>query len=417
MFRPLAVNIGFRYARSRRSFISFVTGLALAGLALSVAVLVFVQAVVAGFEREMNDRVLAMVPHVTLAANAPVLDYADAVDRIRGVEGVVGISPVVQGAGLLRHGQRLAGVGLTGVDPESYPAVSRVFEFVQGGVGVDLPAGGFHVILGAGIAERLRVAVGDEISVVLPATTATPLGVLARQKKLLVSGILDTRSVLDRSSAFLHRADAARLFRLGSGVHGFEVAVERPLRAEAVRARIRRALADDWHALGLPALWDSSWVASFGNLHTAIQTTKNMLFLLLSLLVAVAAFNLVSSLVMIVNERRGDIAILRTMGSRSILVVGVFAVVGGVIALVGVGVGIVGGIGLGVVAEAGFPWLEQLLGTELMGEYLITTLPVDFALADIARVAGTALALGLVATLLPAWRAARLSPAEILQHE
>ena len=324
MFRPLAVNIGLRYARSRRSFISFVTGLSLAGLALSVAVLVFVQAVVAGFEREMNDRVLAMVPHVTLAGNAPVFDYADVVERIRGVEGVVGISPVVRGGGLLKHGERLTGVRLTGVDPGSYPAVSRVFEFVQGGDEVDLPAGGFHVILGVGVAERLGAVVGDEISVVLPATTATPLGVFARQKKLRVSGVLDTHSMLDRSSAFLHRTDAARLFRLGSGVHGFEVAVERPLQAEAVRARIRRALVDDWHALGLPALWDSSWVGTFGNLHTAIQTTKNMLFLLLSLLVAVAAFNLVSSLVMIVNERRGDIAILRTMGSHSVLVVGVF---------------------------------------------------------------------------------------------
>lgn len=417
MFRPLAVNIGLRYARSRRSFISFVTGLALVGLALSVAVLVFVQAVVAGFEREMNDRVLAMVPHVTLAGNAPVLDYADVVERIRGVEGVVGVSPVVQGAGLLKHGESLAGVRLKGVDPESYRAVSRVFEFVQGDGGVDLPAGGFHVILGARVAERLEATVGDEISVVLPVTTATPLGVFARQKKLRVSGILDTHSMLDQSSAFLQRTDAARLFRLGSGVHGFEVAVERPLQAEAVRARIRRALVDDWHALGLPALWDSSWVSSFGNLHTAIQTTKNMLFLLLSLLVAVAAFNLVSGLVMIVNERRGDIAILRTMGSHSVLVVGVFAVVGIVIAVVGIGLGIVGGIVLGVVAEAGFPWLEDLLGTELMGEYLITTLPVDFALADITRVAGTALALGLAATLVPAWRAARLRPADVLQHE
>ena len=417
MFRPLAVNIGLRYARSRRSFISFVTGLSLAGLALSVAVLVFVQAVVAGFEREMNDRVLAMVPHVTLAGNAPVFDYADVVERIRGVEGVVGVSPVVQGAGLLKHGERLAGVRLTGVDPRSYPAVSRVFEFVRGGDGVDLPAGGFHVILGGRLAERLGAVVGDEVSVVLATTTATPLGVFARQKKLRVSGILDTRSMLDRSSAFLNRADAARLFRLGSGIHGFEVAVERPLEAEAVRARIRRTLVDDWHALGLPALWDSSWVASFGNLHTAIQTTKNMLFLLLSLLVAVASFNLVSSLIMIVNERRGDIAILRTMGSDSVLLVNVFAVVGLVVAVVGVGIGIVGGVGLGIIAEAGFPWLERLLGTELMGEYLITTLPVDFAVADIARVAGTALALGLAATFVPAWRAAHLSPADVLQHE
>ena len=158
-------------------------------------------------------------------------------------------------------------------------------------------------------------------------------------------------------------------------------------------------------------------MASFGNLYAAIRYTKNMLFLLLSLLVAVAAFNLVSSLVMIVNERRGDIAILRTMGSRSGLVIGAFVVVGTVIAVVGIGLGVGAGIGLGTIAEAGFPWLEDVLGTRLMGEYLITALPVEFAMGDVVRVAATALVLGLAATLFPAWRAARLNPADLLQHE
>jgi len=418
MIRPLAIDIGLRYARSRRSFLSFVTALSLAGLALSVAILIFVQAVVAGFEREMNEHVLAIVPHVTVAGHAPVAGADRAAKAIRGVEGVVGASPVVHGAGLLVGNGRSAGVKLRGIEPVGYGSVSRIFEFVGGGATVDLPPGGFKVVVGAKVAERLDVGVGDDVAVVLPATIATPLGVFARQKKLRVSGIVDTGSLVDRGSAFLNLEDAARLFRLGSRVHGFHVAVDRPLEAEAVRGRIARALRDDSRARAEDAtFWDSSWIASYGNLYTAIRTTKNMLFLLLSLLVAVAAFNLVSSLVMVVNERRGDVAILRTMGGHSGLVVGMFVVVGIVIAVSGIVVGIVAGILFGVVAQAGFPWLEELVGTPLMGEYLITTLPVDFAWTDIVRVAATALALGLAATVLPAWRAARLNPAEVLQHE
>ena len=169
--------------------------------------------------------------------------------------------------------------------------------------------------------------------------------------------------------------------------------------------------------LGAHRFRAGTWFRALGNLHAAIDTTRAMLFLLLSLLVAVAAFNLVSSLVMIVNQRRGDIAMLRTMGGRATLPIGAFVVLGGLIAAAGVGIGIGAGICLGLIAEAGFPWLEALLDTPLMQEYLITRLPVEFAAGDIARVGATALALCLAATVLPAWRAARLNPADVLQHE
>lgn len=410
MFRPLAINIGVRYARSRRSFISFVTALALGGLALSVAILVFVQAVVAGFEHEMNERVLGVVPHIRLAFFEPIDGSGELLDAIRGVEGVSGAAEVVQGRGLLAMGERVVGVNLIGFDPENYSEVSRIDEFVVGkDVRMPQPAG-FEILLGEQVADRLGVAAGDELTVVLPTTTVTPLGVFPRQKKLRVAGVVDTGSQLDRMSAYLHREDAARLMRASVLHREVHVKTTDPLNAETVRARITGELAGQ-------GLRGDSWMRTFGNLYAAIRYTKNMLFLLLSLLVAVAAFNLVSSLVMIVNERRGDIAILRTMGSRSGLVVGAFLVVGTVIAVVGISLGVGVGIGLGVVAEAGFPWLEDLLGTPLMGEYLITTLPVEYAVADAARVAATAFVLGLAATLFPAWRAARLNPADLLQHE
>ncbi|MDE0190317.1 MAG: ABC transporter permease [Gammaproteobacteria bacterium] len=408
MFRPLAVNIGVRYARSRRSFVSFVSALALGGLAVSVAILVFVQAVVAGFEREMTERILGVVPHVRLASLEPIDDGRGLLERIRGIEGVSGAAEVVQGRGLLVKANRKVGVNLIGFDPAAYSEVSRIGEFVVGREFRMPKAGGFEILLGEQAAGRLGVAVGEELTLVLPATTVTPLGVFARQKRLRVAGLVDTGSQLDRMSAYLNREDAARLLRAGVLDKEFHVKAANALDAETVRARITGEL---------PGFRAISWMATYGNLYAAIRYTKNMLFLLLSLLVAVAAFNLVSSLVMIVNERRGDVAILRTMGSRSDLVIGAFLVVGTAIAVVGIGLGVGAGIGLGVVAEVGFPWLENLLGTRLMGEYLISALPVEYAVADVARVAGTAFVLGLAATLVPAWRAARLNPADLLQHE
>ena len=408
MFQPLAVNIGLRYARARASFIGFVSALALAGLALSVAVLVFVQAVVAGFEREMGERVLAIVPHVTVTGHAPVRDFRAVEEVVANIEGVAGVSAVVEGGALLATGKRVAGVGLVGVDPETFANVSRVFEFVA--PAVPLTAGRFDLLLGASLAERLGVAVGDTVTAVLPEAAVTPLGVFARQKQLRVAGLVATGSQLDRTSAYLARADAAKLFRLGDAVHGLHIAATDPLEAGVVRSRVTRSL-------GTHRFQGRTWFQSLGNLYNAIGVTKNMLFLLLSLLVAVAAFNLVSSLVMVVNERRGDIAMLRTMGGRSSTAVTTFGVLGLVIAGIGVAIGVAGGLFFGLVAEAGFPWLEGVLGRRLMDEYLITTLPVAFAPGDIVRIVATALGLCLLATLLPAWRAARLNPADVLRHE
>lgn len=410
MFRPLALNLGLRYARSKRSFISFVSLAALAGLALSVATLIFVLAVVAGFEREMNERVLGIVPHVVVKARQGRPDgqgASDALAVIRGVAGVKGVSAVVDGAGLLATDDRIVGVSLVGVDPAEYGAVSRLFEFVRGD---DLKAGDFGVLVGAAVAQRLGVRQGDAVTLVLPQATMTPLGAFARQKRLRVAGVIDSGSHLDRSSAYLHRADAARLFRFGAGAQAYHVVTARALEAGPVAS----AIAD---VVGLHRYRINTWFRTLGNLHRAIGVTRSMLFLLLSLLVAVAAFNLVSSLVMVVNERRGDIAMLRTMGSGAGTAMGAFAVLGMVIAVVGIGIGVGAGIVLGALAEAGFPWLEDVLDTPLMSEYLIAQLPVQFALGDIASVAATALALCLLATLWPAWRAARLNPADVLQHE
>ena len=407
MFRPLACNIGLRYARSRRSFISFVSVLALVGLALSVAVLLFVQAVVAGFERELKNRILGVVPHLTVTGYAPVAAHARLAALVRGVPEVVGASAVVEGVGLLASEEAVVGVRLVGVAPREYRRVSRLFEYVAG---EPLVGGAFGIAVGTRAARRLGVGVGDALSVVLPEAVVTPLGIFPRQKRLRVAALVDTGSQLDHHAAYLHRDDAAKLFRLGSRVHGFHVRVAAPLAV----ARSQRAVLD---ALDPARFRAQSWYAILGDFPSAIRVTRNMLFLLLSLLVGVAAFNLVSSLVMIVTERRGDVAMLRTIGAKTGLVVGAFVVLGAVIAGVGIGVGVGGGFALGAFAQVGFPWLERLLGTSLMGEYLVDSLPVHFAGGDLARVVVTAVALCLAATAAPAWRAARLRPAEVLAHE
>jgi lipoprotein-releasing system permease protein len=407
LFHPLAVNIGLRYVLSRRSFISFASAISLAGLALAVAVLVFVQAVVAGFEREMNDRVLAIVPHLAVRGYAPVSDYRETLDVMQSSSGVVAAAPIIEGAVLLASDKRVVGVNLTGVAPDEYRAVSRIFDY---GAAAQLRAGAFDLLLGSQAAERLGVAVGERIMVVLPEAAVTPLGLFPRQKRFAVAGILRTGSQLDRSLAVVHRDDAARLFRRGEAVDGFHVRAERPLAAGALRLRLL-------DAVGAHRFRIETWFDSLGNLYSAIGSTKGMLFLLLSLLVAVAAFNLVSSLVMVVNERRGDIAMLRTMGAGTGLSVGAFLTLGVAIAFAGVALGIGAGLGLGAIAEFGFLWLEDALGTRLMGEYFIDELPVAFAPGDIVRVGATAMALCLLATMLPAWRASRLQPALVLRHE
>ncbi len=407
MFHPLAVNIGLRYVLSRRSFISFVSAVSLAGLALAVAVLVFVQAVVAGFEREMNERVLAIVPHLAVRGYAPVRDFGAALDVVASIDGVAAAAPIIEGAALLASDERVVGVNLTGVVPGEYDAVSRILEFAAA---PPLRAGTFDLLLGSQAAARLGVQVGDRVMVVLPEAAVTPLGLFPRQKRCTVAGIIDTGSQLDRSIAYLHRADAARLFRRGDAVDGFHVRAERPLAVAELRQRIV-------DAIGAHRFRADTWFDSLGNLYNAIASTRGLLFLLLSLLVAVAAFNLVSSLVMVVNERRGDIAMLRTMGAATRLGVAAFLTLGTVIALAGVLLGIGAGLALGAIAEFGFPWLEDALGMRLMGEYFIDELPVAFEMRDIAQVGATAMVLCLLAALLPAWRASRLQPADVLRHE
>ena len=410
MFYPLAVNIGLRYANSRRSFISFISIVAIAGLVLSVAVLVLVTSVMNGFERELKDRVLGVVPHLTVRGVAPLSDWtADAAD-VAKVPGVIGVAPFIDGTGLLVANGRSAGVAFNGIDITLQAGVSDLAKYVSSGRIESLVNGSFGVILGRGVAVHLGVAVGDSVTAVLPDASVSLVGLIPRQKKIKVVGIVDTQSELDQRSAYLALGDAARLFRRGSGVDGLNLRLSNLFDATPIGGAAVSVLGSD-------RVYAITWMRMHGNLYRAIEFQRAMMFLLLSLLVGVAAFNLVSALIMVVNQRRGDVAVLRTLGGGTRTIVVSFLVLGGVIGVAGVGLGLLLGTGAALLVQDGYKWLEHALGLHLMSQYFISYLPARVELADLVTVAAVALLLSLGSTLYPAYRAARLKPADVLKHE
>ena len=410
MFRPLAVNLGFRYAHARRSMISFISLIAVAGLVLSVAVLLLVTSVINGFERELEERVLGVLPHVSVRARAPLADWADLAAQLRAGDGVLGASGFVEGTGLVAGNNRSAGVLFRGIDPASHGEVSRVEEFVTAGSMAALVPGRFGAVLGVGVAEKMGVGLGDRVTAVLPDASVTLVGVVPRQRRLEVVGIVETGSEHDARGVYLNLDDASRLYRLAGRVHGVHLRID-DLFAAAQVAR--------WsvNTLGPDRVYATTWMRIHGNLYRAIGFQRATMFLLLSLLVGVAAFNLVSALVMVVNQRRSDVAILRTLGSDTRTLVLSFVVLGAVIGAVGVGLGLILGVGGALVIQDGFQWLQNALGVELMGQYFVNYLPAEVRLGDVLTVAGVALSLCLLSTLYPAIRAAGLEPAEVLRHE
>ncbi len=410
MFRPLPLNIGLRYATSRRSFVSFISVVAIAGLVLSVAVLLLVTAVMNGFEREMRNRILALVPHAQLRGRITDADI-DALARIAlSVEGVDGIAPYVEGSGLIAANGRSAGVAFTGVDPARFEAVSDLGNFMVSGRLDALQRGAFGVVVGRSLATRLGVSVGDSVMAVLPDGAVTIVGLIPRQKRMQVVGVFDTQSELDARGVYLQFSDAQRLFRSKGSAQGFIIRVADVFAASDVAATVVDAIGDQ-------RLYAVSWMRSHGNLYRAIGFQRAMMFLLLSLLVAVAAFNLVSALIMVVNQRRGDVAVLRTLGGGGRTIIGAFVTLGAIIGVIGVAAGITLGVAGALVVEDGYRWLEAEFSLNLMSQYFISYLPAELRIADVLIVASVALSLSFLSTLYPAWRAAGLKPAEVLRHE
>jgi lipoprotein-releasing system permease protein len=407
--------IGLRYLRARQGsrFVGFVSGIAITGIALGVFTLIVVLSVMNGFERDLGRRILDVVAHATLEGDAGRLDaWEEIAGKTGSAAGVVAVAPFVEGRGMVVAGERSAAVDLRAVQPVAERRVSALDRHLSGRGYDELVPGRWHILLGRGLAEKLGVALGDAVLVVIAQGNVTPAGVAPRMRSFPVAGFIDAGMYeFDQGLALVHLDDARRLFRLGDSVTGLRYAFDDPA---AAGQRIR-AIAE---SLG-GRYYISDWSRRQGNFFRSIQVTKSIMFFVLLMVVAVAAFNIISTLVMVVKEKRADIAILRTLGGSPRDMVAIFMTQGSIIGLLGTAIG----VGLGLLAAANVTAiasaLEHVTGIALVDPrvYFISELPSEIRPADVVLIAIVALALGILATLYPAWRAARTQPAESLRHE
>ena len=412
---PYEWLIGTRYLRSthRRGFVSFVALMSVCGLTLGVATLIVVLSVMNGFERELRIRILAVTSHATLTGLSGTLaDWRTLAQRARRQRGVQAAVPYVESAAMLANGYAMAGATVRGVLPEEERTATGLAQRVTEGRLDDLTPGSYGIILGSALAHELGARLGGTVVVIAPQGTATPTGVEARMRRFHVVGIFSSGMYeFDRGLALTHLADAARLFRLGNDVTGLRLALSDPLRAPEVAVRVARALGGDFYV--------SDWTQNHANFFRSIENTKSMMFIILLMLVAVAAFNIVATLVMIVKEKQTDIAILRTLGAAPRNVLATFAVQGVLIGLAGTLLGAALGTLVADNLERLVGGLERLTGVQFIDAsvYYLSDLPAYVETLDVLRVCGVAFLLCALATVYPAWRAARTAPAEALRHE
>jgi lipoprotein-releasing system permease protein len=407
--------IGLRYlgARSRNRFVGFISGIAMTGTALGVGTLIAVLSVMNGFEQDLGRRILDVVAHATLEGDGGRLDaWREIGQKTRESPGVVAVAPFVEGRGMLVAGERSAAVDLRAVEPQAERSVSALERYVSGRGFDELAAGRWRILLGRGLADKLGVRPGDAVLAVIPQGNVTPAGVTPRMRRFTVAGLIDAGMYeFDQGLALLHLDDARRLYRLGDAVTGLRYAFDDP---GAAGMRIR-AIAE-----GLEGrYYISDWSRRQGNFFRSIQVTKSIMFFVLLLVVAVAAFNIISTLVMVVKEKRADIAILRTLGGSPREMLGIFMTQGSIIGVVGTAAGVALGLLLAANVTAIVAGLERIMGVTLVDPrvYFISELPAEIRAGDVLLIAGVALALGVLATLYPAWRAATTQPAEALRHE
>jgi lipoprotein-releasing system permease protein len=407
--------VGTRYLRSghRRGFLSFITAISVVGLAVGVAVLLVVMSVMNGFERELRSRILTVTSHATLMGlEGPLPDWRHAQQRAATMPGVTGAAPYIEDRAMLAAGTHLAGTQLRGIDPAQEKAIVGIGRNLTAGSLDALQAGAYRIVLGEALAKELGVTVGGRVVVIVPKGTVTPVGVMPKMKRFVVAGIFRSGMYeYDRGLALLHISDAARLYQLGDAVTGVRLALADPLRAPALVRQLAVDLGGGYYV--------SDWTRIHPNFFRSIQMTKSMLFVILSIIVAIAAFNIVATLVMVVKEKAQDIAILRTLGAAPRNIQAVFLVQGAMIGLTGVAGGIVLGALLSLNLERIVHGVEKVTGMHFLDAkvYFMSDLPAQVQLGDVAQVGGIALLLCILATTYPAWRASRLAPAEALRHE
>ena len=415
MFKPLVLYIGLRYTRAKRrtQFISFITLTSVLGIALGVTALITVLSVMNGFEAELRERILGMTSHATVTGLDGKLDDWRQLDQIvEDYPHVQGAAPFINGQVMINADRRVSGSMLRGILPELEHKVSEVADKMRAGSMDQLIAGEYNIVLGAELADYLGVGLGDKITVISPQVNSTPAGILPRMRRFTVTGIFQVGMYeYDRNMAIIHLADAAKLFRLGDSVSGLRLKLDDLFNAPQIARSMAQKLYRDYRV--------SDWTQAHSNFFRAIKTEKRVMFIILLLIVAVAAFNIVSTLVMVVTDKRGDIAILKTQGLSSGSVMGIFIVLGGVIGVIGTLLGTAGGIALALNVETIVPAIEQFFGVQFMAAdvYYISELPSKLEWSDVYSIASMAFALSLLATIYPAWQASKVNPAEVLRYE
>jgi lipoprotein-releasing system permease protein len=415
---PYELILGWRYTRAgrasrRNGFISFISGVSMLGIALGVAALIIVLSVMNGFQKEVRDRMLGVISHIEVFApgGSALPDLAQTLAEVRQNPQVVGAAPFIAAQALLARGEDMKGVLVRGIDPALEGNVTDLAAQLKDSVFPKLLSGEFGVVLGGELARAMGVRTGDTVTLIAPSGQVTPAGVVPRLKQMTVVGTFDSGHFeFDSALVLMHQDDAGRIFRL-EGPTGIRVKLQNLHRAREVATQLVSSLSGD--------LLVRDWTRQNRTWFAAVQLEKRMMFIILTLIVAVAAFNLVSTLVMTVTDKRADIAILRTLGASPASIMGVFMVQGAMVGVIGTLSGLALGLGVALNIDVIVPALERLLNASFLPRdiYLISRMPSEPQYADIMPIVVISLVLAFLATLYPSWRASRVNPAEALRYE
>ena len=415
MYKPLEAFIGLRYLRAKRRnhFISFISLISMLGIALGVTTLITLISVMNGFEKELRARILGAIAHATIQpVDGALMDWRSVVKQAEKHPDVNGAAPFIE-EGVWLQGSASSGAFIRGVDPEYEIRVSEVSEKMLSGELADLRPGEYGIILGLGLASRLQVGPGDRVTVIAPRLKASPVGASPMMRRFTVVGVFEFGEFENDSTlALINIEDAARLLRMPAGSTG---GVRLHLQDMYQAWRVAREISQEMSGYHIVR----DWTQERGNLFQAVKTEKTVMWVILSLIIAVAAFNIISMLVMVVTDKQSDIAILKTMGARPGTILRIFVIQGSLIGIIGTGLGVVGGIVLAQNIGLVVPFLERLFGFSLFPSdiYYITELPSDLRTADVTKFALMSLVMSLLSTLYPSWRASRTHPAEALSYE
>ena len=415
MFKPVPLYVGLRYTRAKRRnhFISFISFTSMAGIALGVTALITVLSVMNGFEKELRDRILGMTSHATISGFDGTLKDWQALKTIAEENPkVVGVAPFVEAQAMLTRGTAVRGVLIRGVLPDEEPAVSRVGEFMKSGDLSALRSGEFGIVLGRYVSRALGAGVGTKVTLVAPKAKVTPAGILPRLRRFTVVGVFEVGATqYDSAVALVNLEDASRVFQLDGRASGLRIKLDDLFQAPLVSRELAKQLGGRF--------WVRDWSEYNQNFFRALKIEKTVMFIILSLIIAVAAFNIVSALTMVVTDKEPDIAILRTLGATPRQVMNVFIVQGTIIGIVGTLLGALGGIGLATNVESIVPAIEAVLGHKILPEeiYYISDVPSDMRWSDVTKITAIAFVMSVLATIYPAWLASRTQPAEALRYE